>query len=553
MHLGMLGVVGVFTGIISPVVSSSTLSSPFPLTDLQIPAYIILICLAIICILLAVRSWKFAKFFCLIVLGLIGYLFLKTWNGEVRSTSGILMQTLSWGWVFLVAGSGLLISSMFDSDDEDMTPSLSDHLIGWLGAIAILALTGLIISISYSPDTRQSNKNSILAGTFGTGWIHSSSGITQTNPFLSIEKLIFDRKTDSLSFFTSSGTSMVSIPTGRVYDRVPYATPTIGNKNYIINAEGTITTESGEIIWKLVLPQKIEQSLLFYSGNELKSLSSNWIRTFSGEYTTINHINSTKNGNHTVWSSKTGSGYTIFKDGTAINKEEFAIEQINISSDGESIMALVRDADGSGYIMKNGIRTEKLSSGYIDGTLNMNGTESIYAAEHDNTIELIHNGSILDRKFDEIREIFLDRDGGGYVYFGRPLGEQSYCLFTRYRGNLCGLTGYMNPRQSPDGLSVIYAGLKDGNWGIYRNATPIIRNTGYPNKEDISRDYVFFDITNPYYYLFIRGSDDGYRLYKKWAWVEWIWKDVGLDATFGYDNKIIMSVQDIGWWKLIEF
>ncbi len=178
-------------------------------------------------------------------------------------------------------------------------------------------------------------------------------------------------------------------------------------------------------------------------------------------------------------------------------------------------MALVRDADGSGYIMKNGIRTEKLSSGYIDGTLNMNGTESIYAAEHDNTIELIHNGSILDRKFDEIREIFLDRDGGGYVYFGRPLGEQSYCLFTRYRGNLCGLTGYMNPRQSPDGLSVIYAGLKDGNWGIYRNATPIIRNTGYPNKEDISRDYVFFDITNPYYYLFIRGSDDGYRLYKK--------------------------------------
>lgn len=169
MHLGMLGVVGVFTGIISPVVSNNNLSSPFPLTDLQIPAYIILICLAIICILLAVRSWKFAKFFCLIVLGLIGYLFLKTWNGEVRSTSGILMQTLSWGWVFLVAGSGLLISSMFDSDDEDMTPSLSDHLIGWLGAIAILALTGLIISISYSPNTRQSNKNSILAGTFGTG------------------------------------------------------------------------------------------------------------------------------------------------------------------------------------------------------------------------------------------------------------------------------------------------------------------------------------------------------------------------------------------------
>lgn len=70
----------------------------------------------------------------------------------------------------------------------------------------------------------------------------------------------------------------------------------------------------------------------------------------------------------------------------------------------------------------------------------MNGTESIYAVEQDSAIELIHNGAILDRKFDEIREIYLHADGGGYVYFGRPLGEQSYCLYTRYRGNLCGLT-----------------------------------------------------------------------------------------------------------------
>ncbi len=134
----------------------------------------------------------------------------------------------------------------------------------------------------------------------------------------------------------------------------------------------------------------------------------------------------------------------------------------------------------------------------------MNGTDSIYAAEQDGSIELVYDGAIIDRKFDEIREIFLDADSSGYVYFGRPLGEQSYCLYTRYRGNLCGLTGYMDPRPSPDGTSIVYAGLKDGNWGIYRNAIPIIRNTGYPNRGDISRDYVFFDITNPSYYLFIR-------------------------------------------------
>lgn len=85
MHLGMLGVVGIFTGIIAPVVGNNIMSFPFPLTDLQVPAYLVLFSLAIICILLAVRSWSIARFFCLLVLGLIGYLFIKTWNGEVRT------------------------------------------------------------------------------------------------------------------------------------------------------------------------------------------------------------------------------------------------------------------------------------------------------------------------------------------------------------------------------------------------------------------------------------------------------------------------------------
>ena len=35
----------------------------------------------------------------------------------------------------------------------------------------------------------------------------------------------------------------------------------------------------------------------------------------------------------------------------------------------------------------------------------MNGNDSIYTIEHDNTIEVVHNGTLLDRKFDEIREI----------------------------------------------------------------------------------------------------------------------------------------------------
>lgn len=103
-------------------------------------------------------------------------------------------------------------------------------------------------------------------------------------------------------------------------------------------------------------------------------------------------------------------------------------------------MLLVRDKDAILSIVKNGVKIQNIETGYISGSIRMNGTDSIYTIERDGIIEIVHNGSILDRKFDEIREIWLDTDGTGYVYFGRPLGEESYCLYTRYRGNLCGLT-----------------------------------------------------------------------------------------------------------------
>jgi hypothetical protein len=85
MHMGLLGVVSLFTGIISPVVRDINTALPFPLTDMQVPAYVILILLSIICILLTVRSWAWVRFFGFFILTIIGYLFIVAWNGEVQS------------------------------------------------------------------------------------------------------------------------------------------------------------------------------------------------------------------------------------------------------------------------------------------------------------------------------------------------------------------------------------------------------------------------------------------------------------------------------------
>lgn len=108
----------------------------------------------------------------------------------------------------------------------------------------------------------------------------------------------------------------------------------------------------------------------------------------------------------------------------------------------------------------------------------------------------------VSRDLEEVRETFLEKDGGSYAYFGRPLGEKYYCLFTRYKGNLCGIEAYMNPIVGADGGSIIFAGKKDGIWSIYRNTDTVIKNTNY-TQEDISYDYAHYDATNPRTYLFI--------------------------------------------------
>jgi hypothetical protein len=81
----------------------------------------------------------------------------------------------------------------------------------------------------------------------------------------------------------------------------------------------------------------------------------------------------------------------------------------------------------------------------------------------------------------------------------------------------------------------------------------VIRDTGYASN-DITGDYVFFDITNPKQYIFLeKGEDTTYKIRKNGKLLPQVWKDVGLDVTFGYDNIAIMSVQDDTGWHVIEF
>lgn len=178
------------------------------------------------------------------------------------------------------------------------------------------------------------------------------------------------------------------------------------------------------------------------------------------------------------------------------------IQDIALSEGGYDIMALVRSESGT-YIVKNGHPLSLLDESYLSGTYQSNGSHSVWISRKDALSTLIYDGARVGAEYDEIREVFLEENGGYYAYFARPKGEKHYCLITKYHGNLCGLSGYMNPRLSADGSSILYAGLSSGKWGIYRNTDIIVRETHYDNT-DISHDYAFFDTTNPRTYLFVK-------------------------------------------------
>jgi len=111
----------------------------------------------------------------------------------------------------------------------------------------------------------------------------------------------------------------------------------------------------------------------------------------------------------------------------------------------------------------------------------------------------------------------------------------------------------MNPWLWADGVSVIYSAMKNNTWSIYRNTDILIRDSGYSTKTSVTNDYFFFDTTNPKHSLYIEKEwDNRYILRKEWKIIPWIWDDVGLDVSFGYDGKIIMSAKKQDGWHIIE-
>lgn len=551
-HAGMVALVSIFTGMIAPVVADSTRSYPFPLTDMQWGAYIVLALLVLCFYFVSTHNWKIFGLFGWLLLVLLGYLFSVSIRGGVYDTFGNPIPSLSWGWLFLAIGTVFLVYTMFAEDTrETKTTLFIDHIIGIVGSGTIFCLMVLIILMSHTPRPTR-NHDHILVNFFWSGQVVEASWVTISPSFGRIEHLTFDRKNDDIHFVAWSGSQSYVFPGGHIGTGNIVSIVRIGQETITIRNDATLEINSIVQPTRAIFPQSLESAVISRTATGVSLLTEHGTIFFPGKHEGINTIVRAEKLPIVAWIEASWTGDVVMKNNEVIGNQEASIESLSISPDGSYTIALVKNVSWEREIIKNWVRIDRVFPWYVTGSFQSNGSSSIYKNKYQNAETIAHNGIEFNNQFDEIREIFLEKNGNSYAFFARPRGESRYCLFTRFRGNLCGLDGYMNPRLSADGQSILFAGYKNGLWSIYRNTNTVIRDTGY-HGINITNDYAFFDTTNPKLYLFIEKTWDGKYLYRKNGKViPWLWEDVSLDVWFWYDNKIITAARDTLGWRIVE-
>ncbi len=491
----------------------------------------------------------------LIFIGIL-ILFSLSFFGSIEDLkTGTPVHGIRWWWIFLIIGTSLAFYIYNDKEEWEQN-NFSDRIDTWIGIVgsfALLCITGIIFISSYSHFLPGYKKQDIK-DFIGLENIQTLSGwVLISKPYTSIQNLMFDRKNDILSFLTWSG----GIENFLVFDKKNTSTSQIeewlktvfiNNTLYKVNTDGYIFSGSTVMKNSQIIGG---EAFLQYNGFTGKVISdkSSWNMSFTGQ---IKNPIISKNGTILLWQEEKYWKIGIIKQGKQIWELSEKILDMKLSPTWSDSMILVEN-NGIKTIIKNGETVGTLPEDYITWSYQSNGVTYSYNIWKNNTVWIVINGQEIDKKYEEIRDVFLEDDGYAYAYFARPLGEETYCIFTRYNGNLCGLDAYMNPRLWADGSSILFAGKKDGNWGIYRNVEAIVKNTGYA-QNDIQYDYLFLDTTTPRTFLFIKkDSNSGkYELIKNGILLPQKWLDIWTDVSFGFDNQIIMSIKDDAGWHLIQ-
>lgn len=559
-HIAFLGIISIFTGIVGPGVYAGSAVLSYLMTDMRAIAYMILIVLILAFFCAAMRRWRLYRIcvvFIVLWVILLGGMTIFSPLESIKT--GDMITGMSWGWIFLIIGSILLSVSYQSRDISTEESSFSDAIdtvIGMVWGFALACIAGILILSSLSYFGR-SQSHDIIRDLYTSGELQIQSGGIAVSPASTDLPFVdYERASDTFLSITSTGGERIwrlqsknHTETGTLIDgRSPFL---IGNKLYMRDVEWRVYSWATLILGSrvstegdVVLQRDEKRMVATHKDGILIAPDAGGILTppivLSRDATSI------------AWTISKNMKKYIIKDGVPFGTAYDRIYSLDTSRTGDTTLALVQSWSDT-LIIKNGIPLSPLAPEYLTGSYQSNGSNFLITSDKNGIKKVHHDMVVVSRDLEEVRETFLEKDGGSYAYFGRPLGEKYYCLFTRYRGNLCGIEAYMNPIVGADGGSIIFAGKKDGVWSIYRNTDTVIKNTNY-TQEDISYDYVYYDATNPRTYLFIIYDKNShtYTYLKNGNILPWVWDDISTDVSFGYDNHILTAAKDATGWHIIE-
>lgn len=549
-HIGMMGIISLFTGMIAPVFWLWEREYPFPLTSIQTISYVILFLLALCFYLVSIHRWQIVKIIDVVIIILLSYISIQYLTDSIYAgNTANPLDSVRWWIVFIIIGIVFLSYSIWTKgvDTKSDANILSDTIIWIVWTLTLLWLSALIIAGSIWTKF-PTQTDSVLEKIYWSGSIQSVSWVTMTVAHDNISSLVFERKNDLLSYMIASETGWTLYPEWVFYSWQNISYTRIGEKT-LIKSDTGFSLDNIELPREAVMGDWV---LKIQTENGVRFVTKNLDISYTGITQWIWIFWASEDGTSIAWVEEATSWVILKKDNETIGNTYQNITDISLSKNGRSLMAIGVTNSWEKLILKNGVPVETIRDTYRAWTWKSNWIHSIYVVDSSWSLSVIYNWVSTGQDFDEVRDVFLEKSGNSYAFFGRKKWENTYCFITRFKGSVCWIEWYMNPWVGADGSTIIYAGLREGTWSLYRNTATVIRDTHY-TRRDISWDYLFYDKTNPREYLFVEKIwEEQYQFRKNGELIPGTWKDVGLNVGFWYDGKVILSARDNQGWRIIE-
>lgn len=324
-------------------------------------------------------------------------------------------------------------------------------IIGITGFFTFLILSLFVIFIA-EKNAKKIPETSNIKKIFSENSRKIDSGVVTSQTFDIISDFSFDRKKNILSFIGTASGATVAYPSETKISRPDdlLMVKHFGERMFFIQKTGEVI-ENGKWIGHTTMTEFQKNFLVFVNADNhievVTDAGSVLYGVYGDEPDSFTYIPSTGD---LYWRVRVDGQHIIYKNSRPVTEFFPNILRYAVSTDG-NITMIVEDASFTKMVVKNNTVVHTMYPSYVQGTLRMNTSDVIYAIQNDDgSFSIVLNGMILERKLEEIREVFIEQNASGFAYFGRPQGESRYCLFTRYRGNLCGLESYMNPSLEAD-------------------------------------------------------------------------------------------------------